>query len=168
MKKRLPVYITRTYSTHNYDFCWIFFNRLYLKPHLELFINKSEDFFFDAGLGRNKQSHTHWKTEYQPKKLYSSYLLILNLLLLLKFLGAPEIKTSGGRNFKTNIFRFGTASSIVVRSLATWECLRPMKHDRYFPIFRVVNLWHTSMSCIHNHEGLFYMYCGTYELKTLI
>ncbi len=25
------------------------------------------------------------------------------------------------RNFKTNMFRFGTASSIVVRSLATWS-----------------------------------------------
>ncbi len=53
------------------------------------------------------------------------------------------------RNFESNMFRFSAASSIVVQSLASrhLQCLRlPTKRDRHFPIFGVVNLWHTSVS----------------------
>ncbi len=39
------------------------------------------------------------------------------------------------------------------------ECLQlPTKSDRYFPIFRVVNLWHTSVSPIHNHGCLSFLH----------
>ncbi len=43
------------------------------------------------------------------------------------------------------------------------ECLRlPTKRDHYFPIFGVVNLWHTSVSSVHNHGDLSFFTRDTY------
>ncbi len=40
----------------------------------------------------------------------------------------------------------------------------PTKRYRYFPIFGVFNLWHTSVSSVHNHEGLSFLHVLWYIL----
>ncbi len=69
---------------------------------------------------------------------------------------------NSGRNFETNMFRFGTASSIVVCSLATWSAFSCQRN--VIAIFRVVNLWHSSVSSVHNHGGLSFLHTLWYIL----
>ncbi len=71
---------------------------------------------------------------------------------------------SGRRNFETNMFRFGTASSIVVRSFATWStfgCQRNVIAIFLFSEWLIYGIPQCPPSTTME-VFLFYMYCGTY------
>ncbi len=62
------------------------------------------------------------------------------------------------------MFRFGIASSIVVHSLATWSAFGCQWNViAIFPIFGVVNLWHTSVSSDHNAGVLSFLWYKVIE-----
>ncbi len=56
------------------------------------------------------------------KIFYKRSIFALDFQRFKKFLFVPSFPLLT-RNFETNMFRFGTASSIVVRSLVTWSAL---------------------------------------------
>ncbi len=70
-------------------------------------------------------------------------------------------------NFSHNFhFIFGTRSKCEILKLICFDFVySPLgvrlcaeERYRYFPIFGVVNLWHTSVSSIHNHVGLSFLH----------
>ncbi len=73
-------------------------------------------------------------------------------------------KTTQTWNFETNMFRFGTASSIVVRSLTTCSALGCKRNEIAIFLFSEWLIYGISQ-CLPSttmEVFLFYMYCGTY------
>ncbi len=100
---------------------------------------------------------------------YTSWIEICSALRKLRnlYIDNPYVSMrfrSLWRNFETNMFWLGTASSIVVRSLATWSVFvhgwNLIKRDHYFPISLGggawgINLWQSSLSSVIP-QGFFY------------